>query len=80
MVKGRIRTGPKRPKCAFFFYASDRRPSLRAEQPGLSAMETSRILGEEWNRLDDDEKTPYQEMAQKDKERYSEEKGEIPQY
>lgn len=80
MVRGRIRTGPKRPKCAFFYYASDRRPSLRDELPGLSAMETSRILGDEWNKLSEEEKTPYQELAQKDRERYSEEKADIPQF
>lgn len=80
-MRGSIRrvrsVGPKRPKCAFFFYASDRRPSLRAEQPGLSAVDTSRILGDEWNKLSEEEKTPYLELATKDRERYNEEKQAV---
>jgi hypothetical protein len=35
------------------------------------------VLGEEWNQLDDEVKTPYNEMARHDRERYNQEKGWI---
>lgn len=76
--KGSKRSGgPRRPQCAFFFYIADRRASLREEQPGLKAMDTGRVLGDEWNKLTEEEKVPYQELAQKDRERYNEEKEEL---
>ena len=79
MKRGRIPrirgAGPKRPQSAFLYYAADRRPSLRIEQPGLSVTDTCRVLGEEWNQLDDEVKTPYNEMARVDRERYNQEKA-----
>jgi len=39
-------------------------------------MDTGRVLGE-WNKLSEEEKSPYQELAQKDRERYNEEKEEL---
>lgn len=70
----RRRFGPKKPKSAFLFFSSDRRSSLRQEQPDLNMLDVSRVLGEEWNHLTEEEKQPYLQMAQKDRSRYEEEK------
>lgn len=72
--RNKRRIGPKKPKSAFLFFSSDRRPSLRQEQPDLSMLDVSRVLGEEWNHLTEEEKEPYLQMATKDRRRYDEEK------
>jgi len=62
--------GPKKPHSAFLFFSSDRSPSLRAEQPSLTALDLSRLLGEEWERLTEEAKKPFIELATKDRNRY----------
>jgi hypothetical protein len=37
-------------------------------------LDVSRVLGEEWNHLTEEEKEPYLQMATKDRRRYDEEK------
>merc|ERR1719447_1117927 len=61
---------PKRPITAYFFFAADRRPEIRAENPGCSITEVASLIGEQWRKLDDEDKHPYEEKAAKDKDRY----------
>ena len=56
----RTSSGLRRPQCAFFYYAADRRASLREEQPGLRPMDLGRVMGDEWNRLTEEEKEELQ--------------------
>jgi len=37
-------------------------------------LDVSRVLGEEWNHLTEEEKQPYMQMAATDRSRYEEEK------
>lgn len=48
---------------------NDRRETLRKEYPDKSAIEHTRIIGEEWHQLPVEKKTPYMEAAEKDRQR-----------
>ncbi|XP_069074076.1 hepatoma-derived growth factor-related protein 2 isoform X2 [Pleurodeles waltl] len=48
---------PKKPPTAFFLFASKHRPQIRAESPGLTFSQISKILGQKWW-----EQTPEQQM------------------
>jgi hypothetical protein len=78
--KGRKRKqkkdGPKRGKSAYIFYSQEIRQQLTKEQPELSITEASKVIGQRWGKLTDEEKAPYAELARKDKERYEREKAE----
>ena len=74
-VAKKPRDGPKRPKSAFMYFSSERRVALREQKPGMTITDCSKIIGEEWKALTDEQKQPYNEMAMKDKERYNEEKA-----
>lgn len=85
MVKNSQRTskkadkepGPKKPLSAFFYYAQDRRMILRQEQPSLKITEISKLIGQEWNKLCDQDKEKYIKLALDDKSRYENEKIEM---
>ncbi len=64
---------PKRPLSAYFFYIQERREALKKEKPSLDNKELIRTMGEEWNKLSDEEKKPYSKMAENDKKRYQDE-------
>ena len=67
--------GPKRAKTAYFFFIEERRPKLVKEKPELKAKEIVVILGEEWRKLKESEKKKYQDLSNKDKERFNKEKA-----
>lgn len=58
----------KRPLTAYFFFAQERRKELQSGDKKLSVPEIGRSLGKAWAELED--KSKYQELAQKDRERY----------
>ncbi|KAK4262868.1 hypothetical protein QN277_028368 [Acacia crassicarpa] len=59
---------PKHPVSAFLLYTNDRRAAILAENKTI--LEVSKIAGEEWKNLTEDQKRPYEEMAKKNKEKY----------
>ncbi|KAM9333315.1 high mobility group protein B1a [Pholidichthys leucotaenia] len=61
---------PKRPPSAFFVFCSDKRPMLKAENPGLTIGEVAKKLGEMWSNISPEEKQPYEEKACKLKSKY----------
>ena len=65
---------PKRAISAFFYYQKERRDSLKKEQPNLDNKALISKMSEEWNKMKDSEKTKYNNLAAKDKERYEREK------
>jgi SLT domain-containing protein len=65
---------PKRAISAFFYYQKERRDSLKKEQPSLDNKALISKMSEEWNKMKDSEKTKYNNLAAKDKERYEREK------
>lgn len=64
---------PKRPLSAYFFYIQERRETLKKEKPSLENKELIKTMGEEWNKLSDEDKKPYVKKAEADKKRYQEE-------
>ena len=61
---------PKRPQTAYMFFCKAVRPSLKSEFPNVSQSEILKLFGERWKALSEEDKIPYVEDAQKDKERY----------
>ncbi len=62
---------PKRPTTAFFFYTASIREEVKAKNPGKAVGELSKIYGQMWADLSEEEKAPFQEKNEKDKERYA---------
>ena len=66
--------GPKKPLSGFMFFSSERRKTLKEEQPNLKITEASVVIGAEWKKLTEAEKEPYLTMAKDDKVRYEKQK------
>lgn len=62
---------PKGPKNAFIFFCNDRRSEIKEENPDMKSTEIAKKMGEMWKEIDSVEKAQYQEMAEEDKKRYS---------
>ncbi|XP_021754323.1 high mobility group B protein 13-like isoform X2 [Chenopodium quinoa] len=62
---------PKQPMSAFFLYSNERRADLL--EKGHNLLEASKIIGEEWKNMSEEQKTPYQKTANINKERYQQE-------
>ncbi|XP_037816321.1 high mobility group protein 20A [Lucilia sericata] len=61
---------PKMPLTGYVRYMNDRRDSLRKEHPSKTAMEHTKMIGEEWHALPSDVKANYLKAADVDKQRY----------
>ncbi|MED6170129.1 High mobility group B protein 6 [Stylosanthes scabra] len=59
---------PKHPLSAYILFTNDRRAALVAENK--SVVEVTKMTGEEWKNMREEEKRPYEEMAKKKKEQY----------
>lgn len=57
-------------RSAFFVFCSEYRPSVKQQYPGLSIGDCAKKLGEMWSKLSQSEKQPYEEKAQKLREKY----------
>ncbi|KAK9760888.1 DNA binding [Basidiobolus ranarum] len=53
----------KRPMNAFLIYASQRRPQLQETDPTMTTAAQSKILGDEWAKMEDSRKLDYVERA-----------------
>ncbi|GKV31757.1 hypothetical protein SLEP1_g40424 [Rubroshorea leprosula] len=62
---------PKQPMSAFFLFSNERRAALLAENKNI--LEVTKIAGEEWKAITEEQKRPYEEMAKKNKEKYMQE-------
>ncbi|KAJ4841746.1 hypothetical protein Tsubulata_003032 [Turnera subulata] len=68
-IKRRDPAHPKPNRSGYNFFFAEQHARLKPLHPGKDR-EISRMIGELWNKLNDSEKTVYQEKALKDKERY----------
>ncbi|WFD35550.1 Non-histone chromosomal protein 6 [Malassezia cuniculi] len=66
---------PKRPLSAYMFFSQDWRERIKAENPDAGFGDVGRLLGTKWKEMNDDEKKPYLDMAEKDKARAEAEKA-----
>lgn len=64
---------PKQPLTGYVRFLNDRREKIRAENPGLTFSEITKLMGAEWTKLPPSEKQRYLDDAEKDKERYMKE-------
>jgi hypothetical protein len=51
------------------------RPQIKAKNPSFGVADIAKELGVAWKKLTDKEKSKYEELAKKDKERYEKEKA-----
>ncbi|KAH8299597.1 hypothetical protein KR044_003434, partial [Drosophila immigrans] len=63
---------PKMPLNSYVRFMNDRREQLRREHPNRTALEHTKMIGEEWHQLTEDRRAPYMEAAAKDKALYQE--------
>jgi hypothetical protein len=60
---------PKGPVASFMMYSNATREKVISENPGMSMADVSRAIGQLWKALTPDERTPFEDLAKKDKER-----------
>lgn len=70
----RLAGAPKRGMSAFLMFSQVVRPQLRDEMPDKRNIEISKMLGERWKALSDEDKKPWVQKADEDATRYNEEK------
>ena len=63
---------PKKPQTAFFLWLSENRESIKEANPEATLGQISKIGGEKWRELSDDDKQPYEEKYKSAKEDYDE--------
>jgi len=61
---------PKGATTSFFYFMKDARVTAKKENPDMKASEMSKLLGEKFKNLSEEEKSKYERKAKKDKERY----------
>jgi len=67
---GRDPGAPKRYVSSYIIFSNDYRPIVREKDPTLTLPEVSRCLGLAWKKLTAEQRRPYEERANEDKERY----------
>jgi hypothetical protein len=53
----------KRPLSAYMLYNNHRRPVLRQEHPELSLPDLSKLIGDEWKKLSENQRATWKEKA-----------------
>ncbi|KAG0630921.1 hypothetical protein M758_1G214000 [Ceratodon purpureus] len=69
---------PRSSRTGYNFFFAEERAKLKLLYPDKER-ELSRMIGDAWNSLTEEQKTPYQERGAKDKERYEKEMREYKQ-
>lgn len=65
---------PKKGKSAFLYYVENKKDDCKKENPDLKHKEVISKLSKQWNALSDGDKKPFQDLAERDKERFKKEK------
>jgi len=63
----------KHPLTSFFIFRNTSWEKYKDESAGLSRKELSKIIGEAWRNMGEEEKNKWKELAGQDKERYDKE-------
>jgi hypothetical protein len=63
-------SAPKRPMSAFLFFSQGKRSEIKNANPDMKNTEVSRILGEQWRNLLDEERSPHVEQEKAEREKY----------
>ena len=64
---------PKKATTTYFAFMSEVRSKVKEENPNLKTQELSKIMGKMWRDMDSEDKKKYEELAEKDKQRYKNE-------
>jgi hypothetical protein len=64
---------PKRARGSFVFFTFEMRPQILKEYPGIKFTDMGTLMGERWRALTPDQKKRYEDMANEDKKRFTEE-------
>ncbi|TVT99205.1 hypothetical protein EJB05_33166 [Eragrostis curvula] len=64
---------PKRAIAPFMYFSKAERANIKGSNPELATTEIAKKLGEKWQKMTAEEKQPYVELSQVDKQRYAEE-------
>lgn len=64
---------PKPPLSAYFLFGNAERDRVRKEHPEMTMPEIAKQLGKEWATLSQEEKQPYQQKSDEDRQRYDRE-------
>ena len=68
---------PRAPLTGYVRFLNDHRDKVRSENPDLPFHEITKILGQQWSNLPQEQKQQYLDEAERDKERYM---GELEDY
>jgi len=63
---------PKRSASSYFLFGNSVRARIKAENPDLKVTEIAKLIGEEWRKLSEEEKKPFNDEAIKLKAKYLE--------
>lgn len=74
---GKDPNAPKRPLSAFFCFSNEERPKVKAKYPEYTVGQIAKELGERWKTCPN--KSKFEALAAKEKERYEEEMAEYKQ-
>ena len=64
----------KKPKSAYLFFCDEKRGAVQKKNPGKKMGDISKVLGQLWGSISDEERKVFQDLHEKDKDRYEEEK------
>lgn len=63
-------SAPKRPMSAFLYYSQGKRSEIKANNPGMKNTEVSKMLGQLWQNLPEEERAPHVAREKEERERY----------
>lgn len=68
------KNAPKPSRSAYTFFLEESHARIKAEDPNASFGEVSKLISSQWREMDEDAKSVYVEMSERDKERFLMEK------
>jgi hypothetical protein len=71
--KSKDPNAPTKPKNAYIFYSSERRPQIKAKNKDMNPKEITKQISEEWNKMTEKQKKKYNDLAADDRVRYANE-------
>lgn len=69
--KKREEGAPKKPNSSYILFTTQNRPSVVASNADIKFAEVTIELGKRWKAMTEQDKKPYEELAEKDKARYA---------
>ncbi|XP_052226771.1 high mobility group protein 20A-like isoform X2 [Dreissena polymorpha] len=67
---GPVVNTPRKPMTGYVIFAVKRRQELKVSNPEMTFPEVTKLMGQEWSNMEENEKERYMKLAEEDKERY----------